>query len=148
MARTPGRGILTSLGEAVELDRAVRGEEGDVLPLARERAEALLVPEPEPAVGLEEPLEQAEPERALALRRVDLAVEEVSVAAVEEPAVAFADGDRAVAARVAEHRDEEDLGLVGDPHRIEAEPLLAAERVRLPARAVLPQGGEVAVRFA
>ncbi len=76
----------------------------------------------------------------------DLAVVEVGVAAVQQPAVAGLDRDAGVAARVADQRDQQHLGAeVGkDPHALEAEPLVALDLVPDPARVVLPVDAEVA----
>ena len=116
---------------ALELVRVVRAEQRDLVAVAGgQLAQPLLV-------GLALAL------RSAALRfwkkrrpggqlggRGDLAVVEVGVAAVQQPALAGLDRDPGVAERVADQRDQQHLGAEAgqDAHALEAEPLVAFGR--------------------
>ena len=65
---------------------------------------------------------------------------------MQHPAVAVADGDAGVPARVADERDQQNLGIDARQHAdaLEAEPLVAVDVVHRPLRPV----GEVAARIA
>ena len=65
---------------------------------------------------------------------------------MQDPPVAVADRDRAVACRVAEQRDEHDLGVGAreHAHALEAKPAVAVDGVLDPARAVADVRGRVA----
>ena len=131
---------------ALQLVRVVRAEEGDLVAVAPgQLPQPLLVRLAGPVVGGVEVLEEAQARRA-GWRRLDLAVVEVGVAAVQQPALRRSDRDAGVAERVTVERYQRDLGAGGgeDAHAREAEPLVAAGVVSDPARRVFPVGADVA----
>src|SRR6185369_6107056 len=79
-------------------------------------------------------LEPLQTRRAVRCGGLDLPVEEVRVAGVEQPAVAGVDGDPGVPARVPRQRDQQDLRrqAVERPDGAEAEPRLTGVRIGHP----------------
>src|SRR5690349_17279452 len=88
-------------------------------------------------VGLDDALEGAQA-RGTATRRLDVAAEEVGVAAVKEPALLLWDGDRGVPEGVAGERDEQEVRDRADAFK--PQPLVAPRLVRDPVGAVCPVG--------
>ena len=111
----------------------------------RELAQALDVLPPRFAVDLVEGRERAQARRAVR-RGLHLAVVEVGIAAVEQPAVPLPDRHAGVPDRMTGQRDQQDLGVATrqHAHALEAEPLLAAGLVRHPVRPMRPVRGHVA----
>ena len=131
---------------ALQFDRVVRAEQANLVALrAGQLAQPFLVGGAHLVVLRHQLLEDGQARRAVG-RGLDLAVVEVGVTAVQQPAVLVAHGDRGVATGVADQRDHQDLGVDAGEHpdALKAEPRVAVHLVGLPLRAV----GEVAARIA
>src|SRR5579871_839273 len=139
-SRKSGRGLL------LEQVGIVRADQLDFAAVAGgQLAQPLLVLPARLAVRLVDVLKDADPGRGVR-RRLDLAVVEEGVPAVQQPAVALPDRDAGVTERVALERDEHDLAARAgeDPDRLEAHPPIPVGVVLDPAGAVAPVRGDVA----
>ena len=113
----------------------MRGEDGHLVAvLLTKLAQAAVIVQPGALDRLHAALEPLQRRRAVRCDGVDLAVEEVRVAGIEQPAAAGVDGDPGVPARVPGERHQQDLGrqAVELPHGLETEPRLAGVRIGRP----------------
>lgn len=133
--------MLSTAVEQAQLASIVAAEQRHLrVGLQGERAQPLLIGAPGFAIAAHHPLVETQAGRAVTLRLAHLLAVKPGVAAVQQPAVALAHRDARMPQRVAGQRHQQHLvvKIVERPHRIKAEPALAAGSIAAPAAVIAP----------
>ena len=128
------------------VDRIVAVEDRDFVAVrCLQRPQPLLIGYSRLAIHIGPALKEAEHQRHPRLR-LQLTMEEIAIAGMQQPFVFAAHGDAAMTERMTGQRNHQDirLAIAERAHALKAEPVLAAFAVEFPVGSVLPLLGDIA----